>query len=125
MEYSESTNEHLNNNSEDFLDMEMQLSHLHADTEVCNLKSGVAKKPQAWKYEYFWEEGNYKIKYIFNENITNMTRMFCSCYALTNINLSNFNTQNVTNLRYIFYGCEALKKENIITKDNKILNYFN
>ena len=61
MEYSESTNEHLNNNSEDFLDMEMQLSHLHADTEVCNLKSGVAKKPQAWKYEYFWEEGNYKI----------------------------------------------------------------
>ena len=47
MEYSESTNEHLNNNSEDFLDMEMQLSHLHTDTEMSNLKSGVAKKPQA------------------------------------------------------------------------------
>ena len=47
--------------------------------------------------------------------------MFCECNSLTNINLSNFNTQNVTNMSFMFYGCNSLKKENIICKDEKIL----
>ena len=58
------------------------------------------------------------------QNVTNMSYMFYDCYSLTNINLSNFNTQNVTDMSYIFSGCKSLKKENIITKDNKILKIF-
>ena len=50
--------------------------------------------------------------------------MFSECRSLTNINLSNFNTQNVTNMSLMFYGCKSLKKENIITKDKKILDKF-
>ena len=50
--------------------------------------------------------------------------MFFRCESLTNINLSNFNTDNVTNMSDMFYECESLKKENIITKDKKILNKF-
>ena len=82
------------------------------------------------------------------QNVNNMSYMFSRCYSLTNIDLSNFNTQNVTNMNYMFYYCElleninisnfnteyakvtnyemftlckSLKKENIITKDKKIL----
>ena len=50
--------------------------------------------------------------------------MFSECKSLTNINLSNFNTQNVTNMSHMFSHCYSLNKENIITKDNKILNEF-
>ena len=50
--------------------------------------------------------------------------MFYDCNSLTNLNLSNFNTQNVTNMNYMFSFCNSLKKNNIITKDNKILNEF-
>ena len=51
-----------------------------------------------------------------------MSRMFIFCKSLTNLNLSNFNTQNVTNMSEMFYFCNSLKKNNIIAKDNKILD---
>ena len=57
-------------------------------------------------------------------NVTNMSGMFFECYSLTNINLFNFNTQNVTNMSYMFFGCYELKKNNIITKEKRILNEF-
>ena len=53
-----------------------------------------------------------------------MNGMFAFCKSLTNLNLSNFNTQNVTNMSYMFVNCESLKNYNIITKDNKILKEF-
>ena len=50
-----------------------------------------------------------------------MRNMFYGCYSLISLDLSNFNTQNVTNMNLMFYFCDSLKKENIITKDDKIL----
>jgi len=47
--------------------------------------------------------------------------MFSGCKLLTNIDLSNFNTQNVTNMSDMFWGCESLKNEFIVTKDKNIL----
>lgn len=35
--------------------------------------------------------------------------MFCWCYALTNINLSHFDTSNVTDMGWLFYYCTSLK----------------
>ena len=58
------------------------------------------------------------------QNVTNMYGMFCKCHSLTNINLSNFNTQNVADISYMFRKCSSLKKENIITKDDKVFNQF-
>jgi len=58
------------------------------------------------------------------QNATNMGCMFNNCKSLTNLNLSNFNTQNVIDMGIMFLGCKSLKKENIITKDNQILNLF-
>ena len=58
------------------------------------------------------------------QNVTNMNDMFRECKSLKSIDLSNFNTQNVTNMSDMFKGCIFLQKENIITKDNKIIKIF-
>ena len=55
-------------------------------------------------------------------NATNMNGMFCGCSSLTNINLSNFNTNNVTNMNAMFYRCKKLIKKKIIVKDIRILS---
>ena len=49
--------------------------------------------------------------------------MFCECSSLTNINLSNFNTNNITNMSGMFSRCYKLTKDNIIVYDKKILNF--
>ena len=54
-----------------------------------------------------------------------MNYMFFDCSRLTNLNLSNFNTQNVKYMTYIFLGCNSLAKKNITANDNKILKEFN
>ena len=50
--------------------------------------------------------------------------MFSNCSSLTSLNLSNFNTNNVTYMDAMFYNCSSLTKNNIITKDRKILDSF-
>ena len=58
------------------------------------------------------------------QNVTNMSYMFADCKSLKNINLSNFNTQNVTNMSRMFSHCESLKKECIVIKDkNECITY--
>ena len=59
------------------------------------------------------------------KNVTNMAEMVRDCDSLTNIDLSNFNTQNVTDMSCIFDGCNSLKKQNIFSKDDKLLNLLN
>ena len=61
MTYSESTNEYLNDNPSELLDMEMELSHLQAHTNISNLKEWVTDNPQSWNFEYIEDNWNYKI----------------------------------------------------------------
>ena len=48
------------------------------------------------------------LKYLNTVNVTDMSRMFWACYALTSLDLSNFTTTNVTNMREMFYNCKKL-----------------
>ena len=54
-------------------------------------------------FHKFKNKGLHVIKYKFKYNLTNINFMFCECDSLTNINLSNFNTQNVINMEYICF----------------------
>jgi surface protein len=63
--------------------------------------------------------GKYNIKYIFKKNITKINYMFFGCKNLTNIDLSNFNTNNVTNMRQMFFECSSLEEINL---SNFIIN---
>ena len=51
--------------------------------------------------------------------------MFFECSSLTNIDLSNFNTNNVTDMSGMFSECNKLTKNNIIVKDERILEKLN
>ena len=50
-----------------------------------------------------------------------MSFMFKGCFNLTNLDLSNFNTQNVNDMNFMFSGCKSLKKGKVITTDNQII----
>ena len=57
-------------------------------------------------FNYFYElkrKGKYIIKYKFKNYLTITNYMFFDCKSLTNLNLSNFNTQNVTNMEWMFF----------------------
>ena len=49
--------------------------------------------------------------------VTDMSRMFDGCSALTKINVTKFDTKNVTNMNRMFYGCKALTQLDV-TKFN-------
>ena len=88
-----------------------------------NYKIKINDKIIPFSYNYkFDKEGKYIIKYSFINNLSKTDCMFYECESLTNINLSNFNTQNVTDMSGMFDGCNSLRKENVITNDEKILN---
>ena len=53
-------------------------------------------------YYKFKEEGKYIIEYIFKNNLTKTNYMFSGCKSLTNLDLSNFNTQNINNMYDMF-----------------------
>ena len=54
-------------------------------------------------------------------NVTDMSYMFNDCLSLTNLNLDNFISEKTNDIDGIFNNCHKLKKNNIISKDNKIL----
>ena len=67
------------------------------------------------QFSYFYKynkNGKFKLKCSFKKNIKNVSYMFYNCNYLTNIDLSNFNSQKVTNMSHMFYKCESLKNIN-------------
>ena len=70
-------------------------------------------------FHEFKEEGKYIIKYIFLKNLTKTDFMFYECYDLTNLNLSNFNTQNDTNRNSMFSYCYFLTNLNLSNFNNQ------
>ena len=64
--------------------------------------------------------------------IFDMSSMFESCYLLTSLDLSNFDTKNVIDMNSLFYGSSKLKyidisyfKYNDTSKDSSYINLFN
>ena len=43
------------------------------------------------------------------ENVTDMSRMFYDCSALTSLDVSGFDTANVENMESMFYNCSGIK----------------
>ena len=82
------------------------------EIKKCQIK--INKKIVPFNYKYkFKSNGKYKIKYAFNQYISKTVFLFGECDLLTNIDLSNFNTENVTNMNSMFYGCSSLTHLNL------------
>ena len=73
-----------------------------------------------FSYTYkFEKEGKYIIEYLFKNNLTKTNHMFSYCESLTNLNLSNFDTQNINNMSYMFCGCISLTNLNLSNCDTQ------
>jgi len=73
-------------------------------------------------FNYFYKfksKGRYFIKYSFKYKLKNTCCMFYGCSSLTNINLSNFDTNNVTDMRSMFGKCSSLTNINLSNFDTK------
>ena len=82
--------------------------------EIKECKIEINDEKISFSYFYKFENiGKYQIKYIFDKYLTKTNYMFWNCSSLTNLNLSNFNTQNVTNMSDMFYHCSSLINLNL------------
>ena len=73
----------------------------------------IINKQIPFSYNYnFNKEGKYNIQYSFTDNMTKLNHIFYECKCLTNIDLSNFNTQNAINMNYMFDRCKSLTNIN-------------
>ena len=95
-----------------------------SNINLSNFNTNKIKDMSAMFYQCY-SLNNINLSNFSTNNVKDMNFMFYECYSLTSINLSNFNTHNVTYLDTMFEDCSKLRKENIITKDKKILNKFN
>ena len=69
------------------------------------------------------KEGNYTIKIIFKDLITDCSSMFEDLKNIEKIDLSNFVTKNVTSMETMFHNCENLKSINLsYFNTNKVTN---
>jgi len=64
-------------------------------------------------------------KSIDTSNVTDMSRLFYECTALTSIDISGFNTSNVTNMGQMFSGCTALTSLDISNFDTSNVTTMN
>ena len=77
------------------------------EIKKCEIRINDKLIPFTYLYK-FTNKGKYIIKYSFYNHLSKTNYMFSGCSSLTNINLSNFNTQNVTNMSDMFFGCSSL-----------------
>ena len=90
----------------DLKDEEYEIAYKNENEIKNNCTIKINDEIIGFKYLYiFKEKGTYTIKYIFKKDIEDIACMFFECEYLTNIDLSNFNTQNVTDMNYMFNKC--------------------
>ena len=63
-------------------------------------------------FHKFKSKGKYRIKFLF-KNLTKIDCLFAECELLTNIDLSNLNTQNINSMISMFKGCSSLNNINL------------
>ena len=90
------------------------------ENEIKKCEITIDEKLIPFSYFYIFEsKGKHIIKYSFKDNITKTLFMFQGCDLLTNINLSNFNSNNITNMRSMFNGCSSLTYINLFNFNTK------
>ena len=88
------------------------------EIKECEIKINGVIIPFNYYYK-FKNKGKYTIKYTFKNYLTRVNYLFSECSSLTNINLSNFDTQNVTNMGCMFFNCKSLININLSNFNTK------
>ena len=84
--------------------------YIHNEKEIKKYEIYINDKKINFSYFYtFPKAGNYTIKYIFKTPLKATNFMFANCFAITSLDLSNFNTENVVQMSYMFAQCKLLE----------------
>ena len=75
--------------------------------ENCELYINNKKTDFCFQFK-FPEEGNYNIKIILDQPLSNTSFLFYNCKNLISIDLSNFNTSYVEDMKWMFANCTNL-----------------
>ena len=96
---------------------------LHNNLKELNIQNTILyinnEKYQFHKYFKPEKEGEYRIKLIFNTNLTDCSYMFAGCENILEIKFIFFNTKYATNMKYMFHRCYNLKIINLLLFDTK------
>ena len=109
------------NSFENYKRMHIYIINKKDDDKYTNeeeIKENIEIKINGEKFEFayfnkFNKKGKNKIEYLFKNKLTKTNHMFFGCKSLTNLNLSNFNSENVTNMSYMFSDCNSLTNLNL------------
>ena len=86
---------------------------LRNEYQIKNCTIYIDDKQVPFSYEYtFKRSKTYKIKFVFNQPLTNCSYMFYKCDH-QKIDLSHFNTSYVTDMSYMFYSCSVTSNFNL------------
>ena len=99
----ESSTEHLNNNSENLLDSEIELSNLKSDVEIKTLNAEVKKNQQNWKFIEKGTSKDWKYKvyyYIIKKRALSPWIRF---QAVKQLNLKNKDWILITDKNWVEY----------------------
>ena len=88
------------------------------EIKECEIKINDELIPFNYFYE-FKSRGKFIIKYSFKDKLKSTCLMFQGCSSLTNINLSNFDSNNVTIMNGMFYRCSSLKNVDLSNFNTK------
>ena len=72
------------------------------------------------------KEGDYKIKIIFKQKMTDCRYMFRNCDNIESVDLSNFDSSEVENMHYMFGNCYFIKEvdlNNLVTNKVSDMSY--
>ena len=64
-------------------------------------------------FHKFEKEGKYSIIYRFPNKLKKGLFLFSECKSLTNIDLSNFDSNFINDISFMFYKCKSLKNINL------------
>ena len=88
--------------------------HLNEKEFKENIEIKINGNKIAYSYFYKFEvEGTVTIEYSMKKSLTRTNYMFYNCKHLTNLDLSDFNTENVVDMSYMFFGCSSLTYLNL------------
>ena len=74
-------------------------------------------------FEYCTALTNLDVSHFDTSNVTDMNHMFSNCSSLTSLDVSHFDTSNVKNMQYMFNGCNLLTQIDVSHFDtNKVTN---
>ena len=83
------------------------------ENDIKNCQIYIEDKKIPFSYFYnFKKSGKYKIIFSFHCKLKSLCSMFFSCESLTNIDLSNLNSDNIITMSFMFYDCKSLRNIN-------------